>query len=308
MFNSFKMPDFCARPEGKSKSLKEAYIYLRCQGVPDSDIFIYAQGEFYEFKGEILDQQPQAGDMVYTESRITLTAAVSGICQVMPDLFTDHMSGSLADDSNPRQGAKNLFAIFDNMFLKMLCRLDWIRDIYAGIYHSPRFIDYQNAIFFNRKSTVDNYGSKSLDFILSKLSRFLGTEGTLKVFLETATGLRVDTEILDNQKTPLPDSAITGLGEKSGLGESIFLGENFESEKPKLRISFKLDKAKDVPKAIEIVNNKKLLENVLDLILPYYSNQYEISVEPGDEDINFINGNSYLGYSTALGFGDGEKS
>jgi len=226
----------------------------------------------------------------------------------MPDLFTDHMSGSLADDGNPRQGAKNLFAIFDNMFLKMLCRLDWIRDIYAGIYHSSRFIDYQNAIFFNRKSTVDNYGSKSLDFILSKLSRFLGTEGTLKVFLETATGLRVDTEILDNQKTPLPDSAITGLGEKSGLGESIFLGENFESEKPKLRISFKLDKAKDVPKAIEIVNNKKLLENVLDLILPYYSNQYEISVEPGDEDINFINGNSYLGYSTALGFGDGEKS
>ena len=50
------------------------------------------------------------------------------------------------------------------------------------------------------------------------------------------------------------------------------------------------------------------MASVLDLILPYYASQYEVSIEPADEEIHFVNGNSFLGYSTALGFGESERS
>jgi len=308
MFQPFKMPDLCARPDGKTKSLKEAYIYLRNQGLADKDIFIYAQGEFSSFKGEILDQQPLAGEMVYTDSHIVLHAAVAGICQVLPDLFTDSLSGTLAYDNDPRQGVKSLFAIFDNHFLKMMCRLDWIRDIYAGIYHSSHGADRQNLIFFDTDSLVDEGYADSHSFILSRLSRFQGTQGALKVFLESTTGLIVDISIAENQKTSIPSTSTAKLDQACKLGTNIFLGEDFEGEKPKLKITLKLTKPGDIAKAIAITEDACYFDNVLNFILPYYSDKFEISIKPEAEEMKFLNGNSYLGFSTAIACANNEKS
>jgi len=276
--------------------------------VPDKDIFIFAQGEFNQFKGEILDQQPQAGDMVLPGNKITLTAAVPGIGQVMPDLFTDHLSHYLVEDNNPRHGVKKLFAIFDSMFLKMLCRLEWIRDIYAGVHQSSRVIDHLNSICFLPGTEISELDINSMGYIPSRLAMFLGTEGGLNVFLEAATGLKVKTRILGNQESPVPGDALAGLGAKSRLGENIFIGDRFESDKPKLEVNFQLDKAEDVHKAIKTIENKKLLEDIFRLVLPYYVEQCEISVEPSGEEIAFVNGNSYLGFSTALSPGENERS
>lgn len=308
MFEPFKMPDFCSRPEGTSKTLKETYVRLRMLDYPDRDIFIYAQGEFNKFKGEMLEQQPQAGEMVYPGERITLVAAVSGLSQIMPDLFTDHIGSSLHDTSNPRHGAKNLFAIFDSMFLKILCRLEWIRDIYAGVYQSSRFVDYLNSIFFIPETRAGKLDYGSQGFLLSRLSRFLGTENALKVFLESVTQLRVDTRILGNLKTSNPDNLSAGIGADSRLGENIFLGDEFESEKPELDICFGLESPEDVKKFLEVTGDQKFLEDVFGAILPYYMKDWKISVEPEREELSFVNGKSFLGVSSALGYGDHERS
>ena len=154
--------------------MKEAYIYLRQQELPDKNIFIYPQGEFSRFKGEILDQRPQAGEMVYPESRIVIIASVSGISHILPDLFTDQKSDFLSEDKNPRHGARDLFAILDSMLLKMSCRLEWIRDIYSGVYRSSKFIDYLNSIFFVAEGEADKSDLNSMGYILSRLSRFQG--------------------------------------------------------------------------------------------------------------------------------------
>jgi hypothetical protein len=300
MFTPFKMPDFCSRPDGQSKSLKAAYVHLRRLEVQDKDIFIFAQGGFNRFKGELLDQQPQAGDMVLPGDKITLTTALTGICQMMPDLFTDHLSDYLIEDNNPRHGVKKLFAIFDSMFLKMICRLEWIKDIYAGVYHSNRFIDHLNSVCFIPETGINEMDFNSMGYIPSRLSRFLGTEGGLRVFLEAAIGLKVRTRILNNQEIPVPGGSRAGLGAKSRLGENIFMGDTFESDKPRLEVSLRLEKPEDVPRAIEIIENKKLLEDIFRLVLPYYVERYEISVEPIGEEITFVNGNSYLGFSTGL--------
>jgi len=308
MFAPFKMPDFCFRQDGQSKSLKAAYVYLRRVGIPDKDIFIYTQGEFNQYKGQILSQQPQAGDMVFPGNKITLTAAVPGISQIMPDLFTDHLSDYLIEDNNPRQGVKKLFAIFDSMFLKMSCRLEWTRDIYAGVHHSSRFIDYLNSICFIPETGIDEFNINSMGYIPSRLSRFLGTESGLRVFLEAATGLKANTRILDNQEIAVPAASLAGLGKKSRLGENTFIGDKFAGEKPSLKVCFQLDKPEDVLKAIKIIENKKLLGDMLRLVLPYYVESCEIAVEPTGEDISFENGASYLGFGTVLNPDECERS
>ncbi len=294
------MPDFCARPEGKSKSLKDAYIFLRKQEFPDKNLFIFTQGEFSKFKGEILEQQPLAGEMIYPENKITLIAAVPGICHIMPDLFTDQRSDFLSDDKDPRHGVKYLFAIFDSMFLKIHCRLEWIRDIYAGMYQSARFIEYLNSIFFVSERDADKSDFRSLGFILSRLSRFQGTEGALRVFFESATGLKVNTEISGNQKIPVPSGAVKGLGGETRLGDNLFVGDEFEGEKPELKLNLLLDGSTDVRKALKITEDREFLENIYRYVLPFYIKGCETLVDPESEGLEFENGKSYLGFNTSL--------
>lgn len=294
------MPDFCARREGLSKSLKDAYVHLRQLEFPDKDIFIFAEGEFNRFKGEILEQQPQAGDMVYLGERITLMAAVPGICQLMPDLFTDHIGGFHYDMKNPRQGTKNLFAIFDSMFLKMLCRLGWVRDIYAGICKSDKYLNYLNSMFFLRENEAERFDSSSLGFILPRLSRYQGTDNAIRILLETITGLKVVTKVATNQKMAVPGPAMVDLGKDSRLGENMFLGVEFEGEKPELDICFKLDRIEDVQKVLQIIRDNQTLEGVLNFVLPHSMRKWDVSVKPDSDEIAFVSGNSHLGVSTAL--------
>jgi hypothetical protein len=308
MFEPFKMPDLCSRPDGNSRTLKEAYIYLRRNGFPDKSIFIFPQGEFSSFKGEILEQQPQPGEMVYPGSRIILIAAVSGISHILPDLFTDQKSDFFSDDKNPRYGAKNLFAIFDSMILKMRCRLEWIRDIYAGIYHSPGFIEYLNSIFFVSDRGVGKSDLDSMGFILSRLSRFQGTESALRVFLESATGLKARADIRENQKISIPPGTAKGIGGDTRLGEDLFLGESFESERPVLELSFCFDRPDDIQKAIGISEDREILETISRYALPFYLNRFETAVDPDSEGIEFKCGSSNLGFSTLMNPVEHEKS
>jgi hypothetical protein len=128
------------------------------------------------------------------------------------------------------------------------------------------------------------------------------------VFLEAAVGLKVKTRILGNQEISIPGNVPAGLGAKSRLGENIFIGDKFEGDKPKLEVTLQLDEPADVLKAIKIVENKKLLEDIFRIVLPYYVDQYEISVEPSGDEITFVNGNSYLGFSTGLSPDESERS
>ena len=98
MFTPFKMPDFTGRPDGSSKSLRDSYISLRRFGCPDKNIFIYPQGEFARYRGDILDQRPNPGEIVNAGDTVTLIAAVPGICELMPDLFTDHSEAFFEED------------------------------------------------------------------------------------------------------------------------------------------------------------------------------------------------------------------
>lgn len=301
MFTPFKMPDFVSRPEGQSKTLKDMYIYLRRSGFPEKDLFIRPAGEFSRYKGEILEQHPAAGETVSPGKRIVIMAAVPGISQVMPDLFTDYFGDYTVEDDNPRRGAHDLFAVFDSAFIKMKCRLEWIRDIYAGVYQSGKFLEYLNSIFFMSDMTVNRLGDRSLDFIPSKLSRYIGTESALYVYFESLTGLKINSGISRNHEMPVPGDSVSGLGQESLLGENTFIGQNFEIDKPELSVNLRLQNLEDIPTAVRVAGDGKDLADTMRPVLPYYIESFNVSVEPENEGIEYVQGKSFLGFNTVLG-------
>jgi hypothetical protein len=299
-FSPFRMPDLRSRPEGKSKSLKDAYVALRSNGFPDRDLFIYPQGEFDNFKGEILDQRPDPGDIVSSGHRVILVAAVRGICELMPDLFTDHREDFFQEEFNPRGGAKRLFSVFDSAFLKMLCRLEWIRDIYAGIYSSDEMADYIGVLLRLPERQMSQIPREVLGFVLPRLYRYLGTEEAMRLYIETVMGIKSDAKAAGWQVFPLPGDRRNSLGGKGQLGTDFLLGDNFKSAKPALDIHLLLEDLAAVRSVIPGSEGSRLLRKMLEFTIPNEIERYSVSLHPNPDNVSFESGASFLGYSTVL--------
>ncbi|NLI15098.1 MAG: hypothetical protein GX409_02305 [candidate division Zixibacteria bacterium] len=299
-FIPFRMPDLAGRSEGQSKTLKDSYIYLRMMGFPDRDIFIYPEGEFENFKGEIIKQKPEAGELVYPGDKIFIVAAVTGISELMPDLFTDHIDDLFEDDFNARQGARRLFAIFDSIVLKMQCRLEWIRDIYAGIYQSESLIEYLSKLSAMPEQDLPKIPEQALGYILPRLYGYLATEQALQVYLKTVMGLSCDCSTADSQWFPMPERARCALGRKGRLGEDYYIGDRFKGIYPSLNVDLAIDKLTDIKKIIPGGTDSELLISILRVCMPAQAENYTLNIKPHGDKLIFESGDAYLGYNTIL--------
>jgi hypothetical protein len=301
-FSPFKMPDFSFRVADQSRSLKDSFAYLRSRGFPDKDLFIFPQGRFLSFKGEILDQRPQAGEIVSAGERIILIAAVPGLCDLMPDLFTDHRESSFFDEEfSPRNATRRLFAVFDSMYIKMLCRLDLVRDIYAGLGHPEIMADYISSFLNLIERNYDWITIEMLGFILPSLYGYLGTDSALRTYLESVLGIDCISNFRDNQVFPIPEKLRNRLGDGGQLGTNIYLGDRYKGGCP----AFDLDMlADDVAKIEQIMPGRKgheFLAKILELSLPHHQESYGINIRPAPGSTSFKSGFAHLGYGTVLG-------
>jgi hypothetical protein len=300
-FAPFPMPDFKDRPDGISKSLKDAYVYLRQQGFPDKDLFIYPQGEFSSFKGDILSQRPEPGETVSSGTRVILIAAVPGICELMPDLFTDHRGDFFDEEFNTRGGARRLFAIFDSAMLKMYCRLEWIRDIYGGIDYSEIIINYLGRILNLPERELKQITPEILGYVLPSLYGYLGTEEAMRVYLATVMEIDSRAHIGGIEEFKLAENAQNRLGEKWRLGSDLFLGQNFKGAQPKVKIDLLIESTEMLRKIIPQSEGEFLLEKILSFCVPQTAEAFELNVIPDRRNIRFKTGGTYLGYGTVLG-------
>ncbi|HBC46670.1 MAG TPA: hypothetical protein DEO84_08370 [candidate division Zixibacteria bacterium] len=299
-FNPFRMPDFRDRPDGLSKSLKDSYIFLRSMGFPDRSLFIYPEGEFNNFKGEIIDQKPDPGEMVVSGDRIVLIAAVPGLCELLPDLFTDHHESYFDEDISPRGATERLFAIFDSAFLKMHCRLEWVRDIYAGIHPSDQIINYIGSLLDLPERKLDQIPSEITGFMLPALYGYLGTDSALAAYISAVTGIKAEAIRGDIQKFPIPDKLKNSLGQKAILGADLFLGDEFKGAVPEMDLELDIDDLDTVERVIPKGRQHSLLMEILGLAMPSCSEIVGLQSRPDSTQINFESGKSYLGYSSVL--------
>ncbi len=300
-FAPFRMPDFKSRPDGVSKSLKDAYVNLRQRGFPDKDIFIFPQGEFSSFKGEILGHRPEPGDVVSPGERITIIAAVPGICELMPDLFTDHRGDFHDEEFNARGGAKRLFAIFDSAIIKLLCRLEWIRDIYAGVEDSKVLTDYFSTLLDLPERKVPQISPEVLGYVLPSLYGYLGTEEAMRVYLSAVMGLESRIGTGEAQEFDLPPEYLNSIGLHGRLGSDFFLGARFKGAQPRLEINLMVESLEQIAQIIPRSDGDRLLRKILEFCVPQSEELFEINVNPDRQKIEFESGKSHLGFGTVLG-------
>jgi hypothetical protein len=295
------MPDFQGRPDGKSLSLKAAYAFLRSQNYPDQDLFIFPQGKFGEFKGEILGQKPHPGELVEKGDRITLIASVPGICEIMPDLFTDHRDDFFDEEFNNRGGAKRLFAIFDSLMIKMQCKLDWIRDIYGGIYESEEIINYFSLLLNLPERNLKIIAPEILGYVLPALYGHLGTEEALRIYIETVMRIKTRIRMQGYQIYDIPEETLNSLGAKGRLGNNLYMGRKFKGSGINVEIDLLLDSPEMIESIIPGSKGNYLLEKILEYSLPQMAEGYKLNFIPDPEKIKFNSGTSHLGYGTVLG-------
>ncbi len=299
-FNPFTMPDFRSRPDGRSKSLKDCYVNLRTLGFPDRNLFIFPEGEFTNFKGEIIDQRPEPGELVIPGNRIVIVAAVKGICELLPDLFTDHHESFFDEEISPRGATERLFAVFDSAFIKMICRLEWARDIYAGISSSDRITEYWGTLLDLPERKMKQIAPQIVGFVLPALYGYLGTESALGAYISAVTGIESRAIRSGIQRFPIPEELKNRLGLKAILGNELFLGEEFKGVTPETDLELDLTDLATVENIIPKGRQHSLLKEMLALAMPSAAEIAKIKSRPDSEEICFEGGKSYLGYSTVL--------
>ena len=88
---TFKMPNFSSRKFRSGYSV--ALNILSRLGVPHEQIDILAVGEYQNYRGEILRQEPEAGEDVRHDTRIVLDVGFYSAVDQMPYQFFSGLSG-----------------------------------------------------------------------------------------------------------------------------------------------------------------------------------------------------------------------
>ena len=156
------------------------------------------------------------------------------------------------------------------------------------------------ALVHGRYEVLRPLGKGGQSTVYLARDRLRGTEGALKVFIEVAIGIKADVRMRTPQQFPLPDMSLCPLGSGSRLGDDWHLGAGFKAAKPRLSIFLKLDDPNAVTDLIPQSEGRRKLEEILQLALPFYIEQCDLTIEPDIETIMFKTAESYLGLSTVL--------
>ncbi len=111
-----KMPDLCSRrhPYHFSTALN---ILIKL-GVDINEIDILAVGEYENYKGEVVSQNPKPGVLIDTETRISLEIGFPSAVDFMPYQFFYGLAGGTSRSSAWESRSRALMAPFDSSLIK----------------------------------------------------------------------------------------------------------------------------------------------------------------------------------------------
>jgi len=80
----------------------------------------------------------------------------------------------------------------------------------------------------------------------------------------------------------------------------MYLGKPYTNPNPLLTIACKVEDMKKIKEIIPGGKKHKLFINIIELCLPGYTEEYKLQIQPDSDEIQFIPGEAYLGYSAKL--------
>lgn len=296
------MPDL-ANP-GSSTPFVHKLAGLKRVGVALENVRLLLNGEFENYKGEIIHQLPPPGEEIDPSAVMLLVVGCSSMVDQLPPSLFFVPRKRYVDFDKMELESRKLFSCFDSMMSKIKATLEYILLVYDSVFlertFSKRFI---GAFGFPE----DGWSSEELFFWMMLLPGFhrwagtkKGTEEVLAQFLNTRVRIK------ENQKgeNNLPIELQSLLGERSNrLGLDWFLGNCFSECESSFKVIIGPVSVSQVRDFLPLGPKRKKLDRILNHCVPGQL-RWNVALELKQKEKNFTLGettpNCVLGYSAYL--------
>lgn len=221
-----RMPDLCHRrcPFHYATALD----LLMIMGVDMARIDILAVGEYQNYKGEVLGQEPAPGAPIYDDTHIKLKVGAFSAVDWMPYQFFYGLFGSPRRTTQWDDNARRVMAPFDGAVVKheALTRYHILRSTFAFFEQEQLERYLQLFDFASAEGSFEPREALVWATLLPSFNSWAGNPARVAERLGFLFGY--DFEIVDNMcsEYPIPENIRYQLGSRSGrLGKETIIGK-----------------------------------------------------------------------------------
>ncbi len=267
--NQNLMPDFCNRrfPFHYTTAL----CFLMKLGVDISQVDILAFGEFENYKGEILGQEPEPGQVLTGDTRIRLKVGFQSAVDFMPYQFFYGLAGSERRSSAWEDQAREIMAPFDSAVIRHNAAAEYQTLKYnLGVIDKKQVADFLQL--FNFELAGEGSGDEK-SLIWASLMPFFhywaGSAALTETALELIFGFKF--QIVENVggEFEIPQEVHYHLGAPSGrLGRETILGKKFLEYDSTYEIFIKGITPEEISDFLPGGTGRKRINEILKLCMP----------------------------------------
>lgn len=294
------MPEFCSRRT--PYHYVTAIVLLMRLGVQLGNIELLAEGEYENYKGEVLSQEPASGSPLKKDTRVALHIGMSSAVDYMPYQFFYGLEGIRASDQSWDDNARRFMAPFESAYVKSKANAVMHQLKYDFGIVDPEYIKRVLLLFgFEAGDYVADINE--MLFWLSAFPPFHFWAGN-PVFVEKILTYLIGYKfkIIENVSSEfdIPETIRYRLGTKAGrLAHETILGRRFSEQDSGYRLEIS-----HVPseKAVDLLPGKPLrkkIEWILGFCMPgNLESHIRVHVLRSKVNVGKEAKNCYLGYSS----------
>ena len=225
-----KMPDFCNRlSPHRAETALNALIRL---GIDLNNVEMTAVGEYENYKGEVITQEPAPGTEIGPETKITLDIGRYSAVDFLPYQYFYGLSGiSHARSGDWEEEARDFLAPFDSAVLRSEAKIKFLSLLYGmGVIDSEYLKRFLSIFAFSEENLARNNRELLIwSSLMPYFNEWAGNIDFVSRLVEAMFGYPC--KITEN--TPgtfeIPPDLQTRLGKKaSQLGQDVVIGRSFK--------------------------------------------------------------------------------
>jgi hypothetical protein len=301
-FGEDKMPDFCNRrfPFHYTTALN----LLAKMGIDSMRVHIIAIGEYENYKGEVLAQEPKPGAAIAADTRLVLSVGCWSAVDQLPYQFFYGLQGGVHRGGEWEVKARHFMAPYDAAVVRHEATARYQALKYDfGIIDADHLTRYLNLFDFQQeRDTRDLREALLWAALLPSFHFWAGNPGRVADVLTLLFGYRF--RIVENSYSSyeIPSAVHYRLGARAGrLGRESIVGRTFSECDSSYKVIIGGIRREEVVEFLPGRPRRKKLEWVLNICMPSdldYCIVFEVEnkgLKPGKD-----NRCAFLGYATHL--------
>lgn len=228
MNDAVRMPDFCGR--------KSPFHYVTAlntlakMGIDPNRVDILAVGEYWNYRGEVIEQTPAPGTAIDENTRIRLEVGHTSAVDYMPYQFFYGFGSKPPGGSDWEMNARKLMAPFDASVIRANARMRFLSLVFnfglISAEYLERFLD-----LYDLESDVQDGSTAELLFWVSLLPMFHSLAGNpefLASVITTIFGYACEVKENIGMEREIPEHSRYAIGPAGGrLGFDSVIGRSF---------------------------------------------------------------------------------